>query len=81
MNLPYPEQMEVIDLTKARLAKMRLYIAPARPCNTNRDVYGKDGEASRHLANTVGCSWQIRRASLLMAANRPRIDRDIQRRN
>ena len=73
MNLTYPERLELIDLTKARLAKMRLYIAPAVPCNDNRHVNSRDGDASLQLMDKVGCSWKIRRASLLAVANKLRI--------
>jgi hypothetical protein len=79
MNLPYPERMELIDLTKARLAKVRLYVAPARPCNTNRGT--DDCNAWLRLVDQLASSWKIRQASLIAAANRPPIDYDVQRRN
>ena len=78
MNLPHPEQMKIIGMTKARLAKMRLHVVPEPPCNDNRDLcsaHKKD--ASERLANAVGCLWRLRWASLLAAASRC----DIQHRN
>jgi hypothetical protein len=79
MNLPYPERMEVIDLAKARLAKVCLYVASAQPCNNNRGT--DDRNACLRLVDQLASSWQIRQASLIAAANRPPIDYDVQRRN
>jgi hypothetical protein len=78
--LTHPQQMELINLTKGRLAKMRRYVAPARPCNENRNLvnlaFGNDNQYTDHpspchqLINQIGSSWQARQASLLMAASK-----------
>ena len=80
MNLTYPKRLALIDLTKAHLAKMCLYTAPARPCNdnescdslgwNNRDWDTDNRNPCIRLVDKVGSSWQIRRASLLAVANR-----------
>ncbi len=84
MNLTYPERLALIDMTKARLAKVRLYVAPTRPSNNNRSLdnrnWGDRGWSNQNcdadkrdpclrLVDKVGSSWQIRRASLLAIAN------------
>lgn len=75
MNLTYIEQLALIDLTKARLGQMRLYVAPAQPCNDNHSLDNRDWDADKRnlclrLVDRVGSSWQIRRASLLAVAKR-----------
>lgn len=75
MILTYPEQLEIISLTKARLSKVRLYVAPAKPCNDNQSWDDLNESADNHnaclrLIDQVASSWQIRQASLLAAANR-----------
>jgi hypothetical protein len=75
MNLTYPERLALIDLTKVRLGKMRLYVTPAPPCNDNQSLDNLDEDADYcnpclQLVDKVGASWQIRRASLSEIANR-----------
>ena len=74
MNLTYPERLALIDLAKVRLAKVCLYVAPAKPCNDNPSWNNLDGGADNcdpclWLVDQVGSSWQIRRASLLAVVN------------
>jgi len=74
MNLTYPERLALIDLTKVRLAKVCLYVAPAKPCNDNESWDNLDGGTNNcdpclRLADEVGSSWSIRRASLLAVMN------------
>jgi hypothetical protein len=75
MNLTYPERLALIDLTKVRLAKMRLYVVPTRPCNDNNSLDSLNGNADNlnpclQLIDKVGTSRPMRRASLLAVANR-----------
>jgi hypothetical protein len=75
MNLTYPERLALIDLTKVRLAKMRLYVVPARPCNNNRSLDNLNRDTDKHnpclrLVDKVGASRSVRRASLLEITNR-----------
>ncbi len=81
INLTYPERLALIDLTQTRLAKMRLHVVPAKPCNDNQSWDNLDGGAdSRNpclrLVDKVGASWELRHASLLAVANRSHIYAD-----
>ena len=74
MNLTYPERLALIDLTKVHLAKMRLYVAPARPSNDNQSLNSLDEGADHcdpclQLVDKVGASRSMRMASLLAVAN------------
>ena len=74
MNLTYSEQLALIDLTKVRLAKVCLYVAPAKPCNDNQNWDNLDGGTDTchpclQLVDKIGSSWSIRRASLLAVVN------------
>ena len=75
MNLTYPERLALVDLTKVRLAKMRLYVLPAQPCNDNQSWDNSDGNTDNldpclQLVDKAGASRSMRLASLLAVANR-----------
>lgn len=74
INLTYPERLALIDLTKVRLAKVCMYVAPAKPCNDNQNWDNLDGgtdtcDPCLRLVDQVGASWELRHASLLAIAN------------
>jgi hypothetical protein len=65
------EQQEIIALTTTRLAPLRRYEEPTRPPNDNRNQDNNGCNACLRLADKVGSSWRIRRASLLVITNKP----------
>lgn len=67
MNLTHREQQNIIALTATRLAHLRQYEEPARPSNANRNPDNNGCDACLQLADKVGASWRVRRASLLQA--------------